>query len=231
VLDPAAVIDTATPLGPRSNWLVLDVSAAQHLLERMPAPGMVLVAAESNAAIPALAAALSERLARGDSTAHVRITTADSMIEELGGSASIAAVRIALLLCIALVALLGAAAVVITLVLGTRARERLLALLPSLGATRRSGAALAAWELWPAVASAVVVGSIFGAALPMLVLAAVDLRPFTGSPVQPAYVADPLLLGLAVGGFLLLATLLTAAALGISRRARAVAILRTMEEA
>ena len=60
--------------------------------------------------------------------------------------------------------------------------------------------------------------------------AAVDLRPFTGSSVAPAYQVDGGMLALTLGGFIALAVLLTAIALLVSRRIRAAGALRTVEE-
>lgn len=230
-IDPVAVIDSATPLGARSNWMLIDVRAAEQLFDPLPPVRTVLVAAAPGVSVSALADRLADALDGNEFDTRVHVSTAESMAAVASGGPAATGLRAALLLSIAFVALLSAVAVAMTLVLGTRARERLLALLPSLGATRRSGGALAAWEIWPAAASAVLVGSIFGALLPLLVLAAVDLRPFTASPVQPAYVADPLVLGAAIGGFLVLTAALTFAALAVSRRARAASVLRTVEDA
>ena len=227
----AGVVDTATPLGARSNWILIDTASAALLFDTLPPVRTVLVALDPGVDAAAASTTLREIVSGTAAGAAVRISTPESVISAIGDGPASAGLRIALLLCIVFVALLSAVAVVMTLVLGTRARERLLALLPSLGANRRSGGALAAWEILPAAASAVIVGSLFGAALPLLVLAAVDLRPFTGSPVQPVYAIDPLVLGAAIGGFLLVAALLTLAALAVSRRARAASVLRTVEEA
>lgn len=230
-VDVVGVVDSATPLGARTNWILIDTASAEQLFDTLPPVRTVLVALDSGVDAAAVSTALREIVSGTAAGAAVRISTPESVISAIGDGPASAGLRIALLLCIAFVALLSAVAVVMTLVLGTRARERLLALLPSLGANRRSGGALAAWEILPAAASAVIVGSLFGAALPLLVLAAVDLRPFTGSPVQPVYAIDPLVLGAAIGGFLLVAALLTLAALAVSRRARAASVLRTVEEA
>ena len=61
-------------------------------------------------------------------------------------------------------------------------------------------------------------------------MTAVDLRPFTGSTVAPAYATDPTLLLLTVGGFLAVTLVLTVATLMLARRSRAAAALRTVEE-
>jgi putative ABC transport system permease protein len=90
--------------------------------------------------------------------------------------------------------------------------------------------ALALWEIGPPAVAAAVAGTVFGALVPLVVLAAVDLRPFTGSSVAPAYQVDGGMLALTLGGFIALAVLLTAIALLVSRRIRAAGALRTVEE-
>jgi putative ABC transport system permease protein len=66
--------------------------------------------------------------------------------------------------------------------------------------------------------------------VPVVVMAAVDLRPFTGSSVAPAYALDPAILALTLGGFVVAAVLLTALALVVSRRVGAAGALRNVEE-
>jgi putative ABC transport system permease protein len=139
-------------------------------------------------------------------------------------------VRWALLAATAIAALLSALAIVMTLALAAGARARVLALLRTLGAPRRAATSLALWEIGPPAIAAVVAGTLFGLLVPLVVLAAVDLRPFTGSSVAPAYQVDPGILLLTLGGFLALAVLLTAIALLVSRRIRAAGALRTVEE-
>ncbi|WP_414684136.1 FtsX-like permease family protein [Microbacterium sp.] len=139
-------------------------------------------------------------------------------------------VRWALLIATAVTALLSALAIVMTLTLATEQRNRLLALLRTLGAPRRAATSLALWEVGPPAVAAIVAGTVFGAIVPLVVLAAVDLRPFTGSTVQPSYQLDPAILALTVGGFVALAAVLTAVALLVSRRIRAARALRAVEE-
>ena len=78
--------------------------------------------------------------------------------------------------------------------------------------------------------AALLIGTAFGAALPFLVIAVVDLRPFTGGPIAPAYTVAPGILSLSVGGFLVASIGVAAAALALTRRTRAAAVLRTVEE-
>ena len=94
-------------------------------------------------------------------------------------------VRFALLAATAVAALLSALAIVMTLTLARRparacARAAADARRPAPLAT-----SLALWEIGPPAIAAVIAGTVFGALVPLVVLAGVDLRPFTGS-IGPA---------------------------------------------
>jgi len=149
---------------------------------------------------------------------------------EIEGDPAVTGLRAVLLAGIVVSALLSAVAVVITLVLGARARQRILALLQTLGAPPRAGSRLLVWELLPAGLAAVVVGGVFGALLPVLLNAVIDLRAFTTGEAAPVYAADPVILLLTVGGFTVVTAGATLAALVVARRTRAAAILRTVED-
>ena len=97
---------------------------------------------------------------------------------------------VALVLCV----LLAIAAIVMSLVLGAPARGRLLAVLRTLGVPPRTAGRLVAWETAPVVIAAIVSGTLVGLVLPYLVVAGIDLRPFTGGQAQPQVQPDPVLL-------------------------------------
>lgn len=138
----------------------------------------------------------------------------------VAGSESIAALSIALTL------LLCVAALLLTLVLNTAARIRLVATLRTIGYNSRQTAGVLAWELGPVLVFGLAAGAVVGLALPAIVLSPLDLRGFTGSPVQPAVVQDPALVGAALAGFALVAAVATTAALAGARRRSAAAVLR-----
>ena len=110
------------------------------------------------------------------------------------------------------------------------ARERLLALLRTLGLSRSQSRGITGWEIGPTAIVAIVTGCILGAALPLIVLAGVDLRPFTGGVMQPVITLDPELLGIVIGGFVLLVVVATAIAMAAARRVSLARTLRTSEE-
>lgn len=221
----AGVIDEQAPFSSTASWLLIDDAYAPEVNDTPPPVVSLLVRLAPGTDAATVAAEATALLGPG-----VRWSSPETVLETVEGGPAAAGLRVALIACIAVAAALSAIAVVMTLVLGTRARRRILALLETLGAPPRVGGALVAWELWPVCATALVAGAAFGAALPLLLLRVVDLQPFTGGIAQPAYVADPLVLTVAIGGFLLATAVFTLIALAISRRARAAAILRTVEE-
>ena len=78
--------------------------------------------------------------------------------------------------------------------------------------------------------AAVIAGTLFGALVPLVVLAGGRPALVHRSTVQPVYQADASTLAVTLGGFVLLGVLFTAGALFVSRRVRAASALRTVEE-
>ena len=133
---------------------------------------------------------------------------------------------IAFVLAVLLAGLLCAAAVVMTLMLAAPARARLLAVLQTLGLSARQGRGLVGWEIGPWAVVALVVGAALGVAVPSLVLAAVDVTALTGGVVQPDPQYDPLLLGAAAAGFVVVVLAAVGVAAALSRRGEVAAQLR-----
>ena len=133
---------------------------------------------------------------------------------------------IAFVLAVLLAGLLCAAAVVMTLMLAAPARARLLAVLQTLGLSPRQGRGLVGWEIGPWAVVALVVGAVLGVAVPSLVLAAVDVTALTGGLAQPAPEYDPLLLGAAAAGFVVVVLTAVGVAAAMSRRGEVAAQLR-----
>ncbi|WP_419705716.1 FtsX-like permease family protein [Promicromonospora sp. NFX87] len=133
---------------------------------------------------------------------------------------------IAFVLAVLLAGLLCAAAVVMTLMLAAPARARLLAVLQTLGLSPRQGRGLVGWEIGPWAVVALAVGAVLGVAVPSLVLAAVDVTALTGGIAQPGPQYDPLLLGAAAAGFVVVVLAAVGVAAALSRRGEVAAQLR-----
>lgn len=216
---------TSPSLSGVADWVLIDRAVSDEFGIQKFLPRITLLRLDPGADIAAVKAELA------------RITGPDATIESpadaaalLNGSPVSGGLQFALLALIVVVALLCAGTVVLALMISGPARERLLALLRTLGLSRRQSRGITGWEIGPTAIVAIVAGCILGAALPLVVLAGVDLRPFTGGVLQPAITLDPLLLGIVVGGFALLVVVATSIAMAAARRLSLAKALRTSEE-
>lgn len=215
----------AAPFTSSSSWVLADQAYAAQISDDAPVTVRLLV----RVAADADPAAVAERL-RDAAWPGVRVATLADTLDAVSADPAFVGLRAALVAGVLVCAVLSAVAVVVTLVLGTRPRRRILALLQTLGAAPRAGRGLVAWELAPTGVAALVVGGLLGALLPVLLASVVDLRPFTRGVDPPAYTVDPVVVLLTVGGFAAVTLLVAWAALAISRHARVAAVLRTVEE-
>ncbi|MGO4691973.1 FtsX-like permease family protein [Glaciibacter sp. 2TAF33] len=223
-LNVVATAPSVSPLTTGRAWMLVDRANAATVVGYTPAPGVALVD-------------LADAAHRGQVAGRIRsLLGTDAIVDSpaavaatAGSDTTVGGLRIASMLAVLVAWLLTALAVVLMLVLGAPARTRMLALLRALGLERQRATALVGWEVGPAAVAALVVGTALGYALPFLVLAAVDLRPFTHGTVQPAVVLDPWLLVLMLGGFVLVICAGGWLALALARRTDAHS-LRTIEE-
>ena len=219
-----AVVDGATAYSPRTNWVLMDRSNAEPFTDTL-VPRAVLVRFAPDADAAAATAALAD--IAGDGATAV---TATDLATQLSEQSVTRGLVTALVGAIALSSLLTVLAIVLTLVVGRPARERLLPLLSTLGLGRRGERALVAWEIGPVAVVAVVVGAVLGAVLPFVVLQGVDLRAFTGGDVQPTVVYDPWLITAVLAGSVLVTVVAAAAASGVGGRMNAARAMRKEEE-
>ncbi|GAA2540960.1 hypothetical protein GCM10009860_22210 [Microbacterium mitrae] len=220
-----AIVEGTAGFAAMDTWILIDES---HLADVVPVAGTVTTLLVDVAAGAEPADVIAEVTA--DVEPLVTAITAESASADASSASTTAGLRGTLFAAIALTALLCAIAVVLTLVLNAPARARLLALLKTLGAPPRSGAGIVSWELVPLCIAAVVAGTAFGLALPVLLFQVLDLRSFSGADSAPAYSVDPLLLAVSLGGFLLVAALFTLLSLFFARRVKVSSVLRTVEE-
>ena len=192
-----------SPYTPRETWLLADSAFQEDMLGGV-SPHLLLVEAAPGTDIAGVAP-------------DAVVTSRADVAERLHSNPAIYGLSAALGIAIGLSALLCAAAIVLTLVLGARSRAHLLDVLRALGGSSRQERGLLGWEIAPTAVVALVVGIGLGIALPALVLEGIDLRQFTGGSTQPAIVIDPLVPALVAAGFVLIVLLATAAALLLSR--------------
>lgn len=224
-VDVVATGRSESPLTPRQSWVLVDRANADTLVPSTFSPEVAFVDIASGTDPDLVADGI-----RSAAGAGAEVVQPAAIAEAVNSTPSVQGLRIALVLAIALAWLLTAVTVVMTLVLISPARDRTLALLGALGLERRTRRALVAWEIGPLTIAALVAGTLLGIGLPFIVLAGVDLRPFTEGAVQPSVAVDPLLLTLVLGGFLIVVVAGIAVALLTARRADASRTLRTIEE-
>ena len=216
---------TSPSLSGVADWVLVDTAQSAEFGIYNFLPRITLLRLDPGADIAAVKAELS-RIVGPDAT----IASPADAAALLNGSPVSGGLQLALLALIGIVALLCAGTVVLALMISGPARERLLALLRTLGLSRSQSRGITGWEIGPTAIVAIVTGCILGAALPLIVLAGVDLRPFTGGVMQPVITLDPELLGLVIGGFALLVVVATAIAMAAARRVSLARTLRTSEE-
>ncbi|MGN7798814.1 FtsX-like permease family protein [Leifsonia sp. 22587] len=204
-----------------AEWVYLDATALPASSDISGRPQTVLVKLAPGADAARVHAELSRIGGRG-------AVVGDAIAERdaLRSSPLVAGTELVAALSIALTVLLCVAALLLTLVINTSARVRLVATLRTIGYSSRQTAGVLAWELGPVLVVGILAGAVVGLVLPALVLEPLDLRGFTGSPVQPPVVQDPLLVSAALAGFVVVATLATLVALATARRHTAAAVLR-----
>ena len=114
--------------------------------------------------------------------------------------------------------LLTMLAVVLGSVAAATSRNRTVGVLRILGMSARQLRVLSAWELAPVAITAVVVGTALGLALPWIVTGVLDLRPFVGGRFPPTPAIDPLWVGAAVAGFVVVVVIAGLVAIALGRR-------------
>jgi putative ABC transport system permease protein len=218
-----ATSDRTTGLVADSSWVMVDDSFARDLTGADYNPRLLLLDLAATAA-----ASIQDEVASigGELT---DTTTPEQEIAQTRASPAVVALQLALLLAVILAGIMCAVAVVMTSVVNASARDRLLAMLRTLGLSPRQSRSIAAWEIAPIAITAVVAGTALGIALPYLVLGSVDVRPFVGGGVQPDVALDPLLLLLVVGAFTLVVVASVFVAVWVARRVNPATALRMGE--
>ena len=183
--------------GVATDWILADAAFATQLTNGNFAPRILLITITPGSDATEVAAAVRESAGTTLST-----TTRDSVTERIRDSAFVSGLQFALAILIGLVGLLCAIAILLVSTINARSRERLLAVLRTLGFSRRQSTALVVWELAPVAVTAFVGGAVLGIALPIIVLAGIDLTPFTGGAAQPTLALDPVLTTAVLGGFI-----------------------------
>lgn len=204
-----------------AEWAIIDKTTLPADAGVTGKPNTVLIALAPGADAAKVHAAL-ERIA-GDGA---KIGDAIQEQKTLRQAPLVSGLETIALISIALAALMCIGALLLTLVMNTASRTRLVATLRTIGFTSRQTAGLVGWELGPILVVGLIAGILVGLALPPIVLAPVDLSGFTGGPIAPDIVIDPVLVAVAAGAFALVTALATLIALAGARRRSPAAVLR-----
>lgn len=212
----------------KGNWLLVDRAHADtvdfispgvstRVLVRVTEGANTAAVADAlSAAVQAKASALAASAPGAPAAPTVIVTTPADVVAELSTNPTVRDVHAAAGLAIAGAVLITTLALVLTLLLEGPARRATVARLSTVGLSRRQGAAIVGWEVAPLSVAGLIGGALLGAALSLLVLAVVDLRPFTGGFDQPSITANPLISG---GTVLLFAAVFTITGGVAARRA------------
>ncbi|WEK12464.1 MAG: FtsX-like permease family protein [Candidatus Microbacterium phytovorans] len=160
---------------------------------------------------------------------HTTRVLADSTAE-IQASPAVTALRFVLFGALGIAALLSVIALLLVAGVSRDARSRVIALLRTMGLDRARARGIVAWEFAPLGITALVGGVLLGAALPLLVVASIDLRPFTGGGAQPSLTVDPALSGALIAVVVVALALAVVAGVLSARTVSMATVLRTEED-
>jgi len=165
------------------DWVLVDTEHVVYGTGQAFAPDVLIVQQQPGASLSITA------LTSASGAAYA--ASLDEALGGLGRSPAVAALSGLLALAAALAAALALVAIVLAGQLVAAASRRVYGALRTLGATRSQIAGLSIWTVAPSVAAALVAGVGLGIALPYIVVAGVDLAPFTGGTVVTTPSASP----------------------------------------
>ncbi|WP_156250137.1 ABC transporter permease [Pseudactinotalea terrae] len=193
-------------------WAVVDLELLREVTGQNLVPRLLLVDLEPDADVDAVTTEVS-RIVGGIGT----IATSSGQQSAFLSSPSAISMQVGFVVALVVSVLQSVLALVLTLVLAAPERGRLVAVLRTLGIGARDSRRLVSWELVPLGIVALVVGTVLGLALPHLVVATVDLSPFTGQS-SPPVVYDGGRLALVLAGVLAILGLTLLVASAVARR-------------
>ncbi|MBX3104276.1 MAG: hypothetical protein KF867_04810 [Cryobacterium sp.] len=212
----------STSLSSVEDWVLIDRTQAKLFGIESFRPKTTLIRLHQDADLEKVTRTLM-KIAGPDSL----ISTPQDVEKATNSSPVSNALQFALLTLIGINGFLCTCVLVLNLLLLGPAREKLLALLRTLGLDRSQSRGILRWETWPSFIIAIFAGGALGIVLPWLVLLSVDLGPFTGGTVPPEIKIEPITLGLIGIGFSVLVLVSTTISLAIARSLNLARSLRT----
>jgi len=220
------VAPSRSPFGSAEQWLVVDDANAAALLRGSTGISQLYLALEPETDPDVLGAAAVDAIG-GDAA----FLTPAQVAADHAADPAYGVVRATLLAASVLAAGLLGLSVVAALLLGAGSRARTLSILRTLGPSRGVVGTLVAWEVVPALATALPFGTGAGLALSWWVIPQLDLRGFVGGTAQPPVVVDGAWLLLTIAAFGLLASAAVAVASLLATRLSRASMIGPDDEA
>ncbi len=205
------------------HWVLIDSSFADSLVlqEELVEPLRMIVQIDDGLSSAALAPAVLDAVTELQPEKYrglVAVTDIETELALARAAPTVAGLEAALLVAAVVSLLLTMLAVVLGSVAAATSRNRTLGVLRILGMSARQLRVLSAWELAPVAITAVVIGTALGLGLPWIVTGVLDLRPFVGGRFAPTPAIDPLWIGAAVAGFVVVVVISGVVASALGRR-------------
>lgn len=188
-------------------------------------PRTVMLGIEDGADAAAIVAELDTIVGGAHSVRILAESTA-----EIQASPAVSALRFVLLAALGIAVALSVVALLLVAGVSQDARSRVIALLRSMGLDRGRARGIVAWEFAPLGITALIGGVLLGAVLPLLVVASIDLRPFTGGGGQPGIAVDPVLSGTLIAVVVVALALAVVGGVVSARTTSMATVLRTEED-
>lgn len=218
------VVDALAGATTTDTFVIVDRASLVEISERPARPRVALISLEADADPDEVLEAIRE--VEPVAPAQSPLGSTESFLASPMASGMNTALTSAAVLAV----LLLAVSIVLTQLLASPQRQRLLAVLRTLGLRRSQARGIVAWELAPLAAVGLLAGAILGIVVPWLVLAVLDVRVLTGGQRQPDLVLDPMTLGAVGGGIVALVAAVVWISTTLSVRADTAAALRVGEE-
>lgn len=220
-----AVVPSAPGPTPDDQWVLADRKSLAQASGIDLAARRLLIDVDDGADTAALQDRITA-LPAFDGASRLTATTPGAQSADLLTSPTTAGLKTSLVVLVLFSTLLCALVVLLVAAGNAPARNRLLALLRTLGFPARDDAKLLFWELGPTLAAAAIGGVPLGLLLPHLLSGAIDLLPFTRGAAPPGLFLDASLLSALLGSLVAVVLLSVAVAAWSARRHRTSTLLR-----
>jgi putative ABC transport system permease protein len=218
--------------------LIEESGAASKFISDAPWLLVDRAAIPANSILPSQALAVLAAVQPGTDVAAVRariltlagsgavVTSTSDIVGQLRAAPLVTGLEDISLAAVLLSGLMCVIALMLTLVMNSGERIRLVAELRVLGFSRRQSGALTAWEVAPTSVLGIVAGGIVGVVLAIVVVASTNLAGLVGSASRPILVIDPAYVGAVIAAFGVAAIVATVIAIALARRISPARVLR-----